>query len=245
VENIGKHNHWSILEKVGRNSDHRDIYRCRCDCGFEVVRPIYDIIIERSRSCDNCRADSKCGASKGLNNDGHLLWLSWRAMKQRCSPTESNLSKYVGVFGARVTQRWFSYNIFAEEVPPRAGRLLILDRHDYFQDFCPENTIWSLSSVIEEKTHDYLDKIYADPKFVGRYGEIMQRYRHELLVKNWKRIVNGWRVHEPTWTDFEAFKRDVGLPPRLYGQLMKIKRCEPFSAGNVEWATRRQGVRRG
>ena len=236
MEPLGRYNNWTVLEFMGRNAQSRRLYRCRCDCGVEKIRPAYAIFHGYSRSCQKCSAPARL-----LGNDELSLRAAWKYMKQRCNPRERRVSKYIGALGITFDPSWQDFEEWKSTIPKRDNPQTIFDRLDYSGHFIPGNVCWSTTAIVSRKMHQHIDILCGNEQHRAK----MEEYRHQLLVENWKRVTQYWRKHQKELLNLDVFTNDVGLPPRPYGQLVLIDRLEGFVRGNVKWSLRSQGARDG
>lgn len=132
----------TVLSKVencvSKSNYHCTAWRCKCDCGNEVVK--LGRVLERGWALS-------CGCSKSQDYPSReRLYSVWISIKQRCNnPNDSSYSNYGGR-GIKVCDEWLnSYLSFREWAykngysPEDSFHNSTVDRIDVNDNYCPEN----------------------------------------------------------------------------------------------------------
>jgi hypothetical protein len=73
----------------------------------------------------------------------HPLYMTWTAMRQRCSnPKTVNYHLYGGR-GIRVCARWLTFSAFLEDMGPRPSAAHSMERMDNGRGYEPGNVVWA------------------------------------------------------------------------------------------------------
>lgn len=152
----------TVLEYLGRVGRYAS-YRFACACGAEKVASIYKVKSGKVRSC-GCAAKSAIVST--LNGEGmtyHPLYHMWFSMMNRCYDPKNKLFHRYGGRGIKVYEPWHCAKTFVDEVGPRPGKGLHLDRIDNDGNYEPGNVRW-LTSKANNRAKPYLQRI----EFKGR-----------------------------------------------------------------------------
>ena len=123
-----------VIEQAGRNELKKVLWKCKCDCGAEVIVVSGSLSTGNSTSC-GCGIIKHGGTGKGSYN-------TWRAMIRRCTnPQDKDYPKYGGK-GVSVCAEWLDYTKFAEDMGEPVGDET-LDRINVYGNYEPSNCRWA------------------------------------------------------------------------------------------------------
>jgi hypothetical protein len=127
-------------------------WRCRCKCGRKTTVCSNSLRRKLTRSCgclaNECRLDPKLKFrihSAARHGKRTPEYISWFAMKQRCSNPKKDGYKYYGARGIVVCARWqgrAGFKNFLSDMGPRP-RGKTLDREKVNGDYTPNNCRWA------------------------------------------------------------------------------------------------------
>lgn len=181
--------------KVDEMYDGRHVFwKCKCDCGNEVVVRKDSLLDGHAKSC-GCYLQERY-------KDGHLrthgmkntrLYKIWSGMKDRCLNEHShNYSRYGGR-GINICQEWIDNFIYFYNWAMENGYAddLSIDRIDVNGNYEPNNCRWVVSEV-----QNYNKTITVKIKINGEYKtlkDIEKEYGIPLstLRGRYKRFSNG------------------------------------------------------
>ena len=188
-------------ESPDRSSDGRVMWRCRCDCGTEIVRIAKAVKSGNTKSCgcinkERLTAQNKATAKHGMTGTrAHTAWIN---MQERClNPNHNSYHRYGGR-GVKICQRWLdSFTNFHDDMgdPPKG---MSLDRIDVDGDYEPSNCRWATD---EEQSNNRENNRYLE--FGGKKQTIAQWAREVGMSREALRyrINAGWSIEEALTMD--------------------------------------------
>ncbi|MDY7303989.1 hypothetical protein UN728_03745 [Streptococcus suis] len=130
-------------------------WKCRCDCGREIITRGSSLRNGSSTTCDCSRVrHAKTGNAKRTHGfTGERLYRVWMGMKQRCYLKTHNRYANYGGRGITVCAEWKDYLnfrkwAFANGYDPNAPRgSCTIDRIDVDGNYEPSNCRWVDSKI--------------------------------------------------------------------------------------------------
>lgn len=167
------------LTVVCKNDERYDgrhtFWKCKCDCGNEIVVRKDSLLNGHSKSC-GCYLQERY-------RDGHLkthgmkntrIYRTWRSMKDRC--TNKNCSNYnrYGGRGITVCDEWKNdfKNFYNWAMENGYSDELTIDRMNVNGDYCPENCRWV--SILEQnynKRNNIIISVYGERLTIKEISE--------------------------------------------------------------------------
>lgn len=126
------------LERAGRNTLKKVLWKCQCDCGNVVLRTSGDLVTGNSVSC-GCFLKERITKHGGWKNASYN---TWRAMLRRCNnPNDKDYKRY-GAVGVKVCPEWYDYARFRDDMGEPIGAET-LDRINPYGNYEPGNCRWA------------------------------------------------------------------------------------------------------
>lgn len=135
-----------ILDRNKNNKHNQVMWRCRCDCGKEVIAVGGDLKNNTTRSCGCLQREkaSEQGAKTATHGMGRAaIYNVWCNMKARCyNPNTPNFKNYGGR-DIKICKRWLnSFENFYKDMGD-CPEGLSLDRKDNNAGYCSDNCRWT------------------------------------------------------------------------------------------------------
>lgn len=177
-----------------RVSTRHSFWKCRCDCGNEIVVDAQNLKNMHTKSCGCLRRDvgKRINLKHGKTHTTEFnIWVS---MRQRCQNSKSRAYADYGGRGIYVDARWSKFEQFLADMGPRPGPKFTLDRIDNSGPYSPENCRWAEWDVQANNTRK--NTLF---EFQGRSLTLSQWARETGIRRNtlWARIYEyGWDVEK-------------------------------------------------
>lgn len=198
-----KFNHLLVIAEGGYNEKSKCyLWKCRCDCGNEVVVMGQHLRSGHTKSCGCVQKETvrKMKTTHGMDNT--RLHGIWRSMLSRCYTKTSGSYKNYGARGITVCYEWLhdfrSFYNWAMENGYKEN--LYLERTDNNGNYEPSNCTW--------KTYKEQQRNKRNNHFITYSGETKTMVEwSEILGINYETL--SYRLNIAKWNVERAFNEPV------------------------------------
>lgn len=172
-----------VISYEGRNKQSKQLFRCKCDCGNEVVTTKSSLTrkdeVKRTKSCGCARRESmlRVHTKHGMaTRKGTVPEFGvWKDMIKRCTNEKRDDFKYYGGRGISVCERWLDFGNFYADMGERPDGMTI-DRINTRGNYEPGNCRWI---TIQEQQNNRRSCVYVEHE--GR-TQNMKQWARELGI---------------------------------------------------------------
>ncbi len=138
-----------VLEYLGREH-HSSKWRCRCDCGEEIIVQASALRAGTTKSCGCFRRErmghltlshGERGGDKRLK--GSPEYKAWDSLRQRCMNPKDKAYEWYGGRGIKVCARWEKFENFLADMGRRPSPEHSIDRIKVNGDYEQANCRWA------------------------------------------------------------------------------------------------------
>lgn len=95
-----------VVELVGKDKEHRALWRCQCDCGNECIKSSKHLTPNGTKSCGCLISEVTIARSTTHEMSYTKIHQTWARMKQRCFDLNFIGYEYYGGRGITVCEEW-------------------------------------------------------------------------------------------------------------------------------------------
>ena len=203
-----------VIEECGRDARGRALWRCRCECGNEVIVRGDSLRREDITSCRCCKRDRVVEAFTTHGMSKTRLYNIWQSMLQRVGVykcADEKVKRNYQDRGITVCDEWLVFENFRDWALSHGYKEgLQIDRIDNDKGYCPENCRWLTP---KENTNNRRNTIRLEDgtslaMFCSRVG--IQTCENGKQTKQYKRISKAYRKHHKAHPELvEAANRTI------------------------------------
>jgi hypothetical protein len=196
-----KYGRLTVIERSGSTAQKKALWRCRCDCGNEVVVVGSHLLNGNTHSCGCYKRDVTSERMSSHGKSGSRLHHIWKNMRQRCANPHKPDYKYYGGRGIVVDDIWNDYEVFEKwAIESGYTDALTIDRIDVNGNYCPDNCRWvSMTEQARNMSRNRIITYNGESHCLSEWGEILG-----ISAK-----VLGLRINTYGWSVERAFATPV------------------------------------
>lgn len=191
-----------VIERVQSNRHRRSQWRCRCDCGNEVIVVGYSLSNGSTKSC-GCYRSELVAEKNRLNTihggSGTRIYQTWANMLRRCNDPKCDSYPHYGGRGITVCDTWSKDFVVFKEWALSHGYQddLTIDRIDNDKGYCPENCRWTTSKEQNNnRSINILCEIDGVRKTLSQWAEYANLPKTDIYSR-WRRGDQGHALIRP------------------------------------------------
>lgn len=149
-----KFNRLTVIEYVGLDKNFKRLWKCKCDCGREIVVDTSSLTTGNTKSC-GCYKNEMIKTLNLKHGKSHIkLYYVWQEMKKRCLNPKSKSYKNYGKRGITVCNEWAdNFETFAKWAIRNGYKEgLSIDRVNNNGNYEPNNCRWVTSKIQTRNT---------------------------------------------------------------------------------------------
>lgn len=199
----------TLIERVENNKFNQVQWKCRCDCGKEVIVKAYSLTTGQTKSCGCLKKEQNyINIAKVKHNMTNTrLYNIWRNMKSRCLNPNNKRHKFYFDKGITVCDEWKNdfMNFYNWAINNGYRDNLTIDRINNNGNYEPKNCRWA---TITEQNNNQSNNIRI------KYNESEYTLSELSKIYNIKRATLYDRIKRG-WTIDEALNRKVAKRNRV------------------------------
>lgn len=170
------------------------LWKCKCDCGTEIIVRGESLISGNTTSC-GCNRINKTKETNTIHgNSGSLEYYIWQQMKNRCTNPNAKYYEYYGGRGIKISDRWLnSFENFYADMGPKPTNQHSIDRIDNNGNYEPGNCRWGTKIEQMNNRSNNIIVNYKNKEYT--LAEISRTFNinYDLLRQ---RVNRGWSIIE-------------------------------------------------
>lgn len=185
IESGSKYGYLTVLDFTGVNNHGKRIYKCRCNCGNEIIVVGSHLKSGNTKSCGCYQKQRASDSSKTHGKRQHPLYRVWSTMKQRCECPTNHKYRIYGARGITVCKEWHDFENFyfwAMQSGYKEG--LTIDRIDTNGNYEPTNCRWATAKEqANNKRNTIFIDAYGERHTISEWAEITGLSRQTIYLR--------------------------------------------------------------
>ena len=184
----------TVIDCVGTDKRYHKKWKCRCDCGNEIIVLSTNLLTGQTKSCGCWRSDLAKENNTTHGGTGTRLFNAWQSMRDRCSnPNNKSFGRYGGR-GITVCKEWDAYVAFRDwSLANGYSDALSIDRIDNDGNYEPSNCRWATPKQQGNNRGNNRILCYMGESHTTAEWSRILGIHHSTIHG---RLNNGWSVDE-------------------------------------------------
>lgn len=195
----------TLLKRVENNKFNQVQWRCKCDCGKEVIVKSYSLTTGQTKSCGCLKKEQDYINIIKIKHNmiNTRLYNIWKHMKNRCYNSNNKRHKFYFDKGITVCDEWKNdfMNFYNWAIKNGYKDNLTIDRINNNGNYEPSNCRWA--TITEQNNNQsknikikYKNKIYTLNELSEKYN-IKKNTLYSRIKRNWsiERALNE-KIHK-------------------------------------------------
>ena len=204
----------TVIEECGRDAHRQVLWRCRCECGNEVIVRGDNLRNEHTTSCGCYQRERVVETSTTHGESQTRLYYVWKEMLKRAGAFKGADEKKKRLYqdrGITVCSEWLVFENFQDWALSHGySDDLEIDRRDNDKGYCPENCRWvsRRENVNNRRNTIRLEDGTSLAMFCSKVG--IQTCENGKQTKQYQRILGAYRRHHSAHPELvEAANRTI------------------------------------
>ena len=187
---------------VPPSNHHVAQWKCRCDCGNEIIVAQNHLRNNHTKSCGCLQKNTVSEKSKkhGMSKTRHHT--IWKSMLSRCKTKTGGSYQNYGGRGINVCQEWADdfMNFYCWAIDSGYAENLYLERKNNNGNYCPENCAWiTYKEQQRNKRNNHFLTYKGETKTMIEWSEILKINYGTLC----------YRINVAKWSVEKAFETPI------------------------------------
>ena len=181
----------TVISREGSDKHKKATWRCRCECGGEIVCNTGALMSGNTQSCGCLNRNVSGARFRTHGGSKSPEYNNWMAMKARCYNSENQDYALYGGRGITVCDRWRnSFENFLSDMGPRPFSRATVERKNTNGNYEPGNCVWaSQKSQTRNMRTNHLLTIDGVTKTIVEWSEVSgtsaRKIRQRVAMHGW------------------------------------------------------------